>query len=316
MSAIRLARAATGRDKIIKCVGCYHGHVDALLVEAGSGAMQHGTPSSPGVTASLVSNTLLVDFNDIDGARRVFEENPDSVACFAVEPIAGNMGLVKPAEGYLEALRGLCTEFGAMLLFDEVMTGFRVAWGGAQNLYNVRPDLTCLGKVIGGGMPAAAYGGPRHIMEQVSPTGPVYQAGTLSGNPLAMAAGSTTLDILRGDDETDPYDQLERAGARLQRGLESAASEHGVPLTINRVGSMVGVYLTNEPDTPVSNFAAVTQTDARRFSIFFHALLAQGVMIAPSRFESWFIGLAHDDEAIDQTIEAAGRAFAAVADAS
>ncbi len=320
MSAIRLSRAATGRDKIIKCVGCYHGHVDALLVEAGSGAMQHGTPSSPGVTESLVRNTLLVDFNDLEGARRVFEENPEEVACFAVEPIAGNMGLVEPEPGYLQGLRDLCDEFGALLLFDEVMTGFRVAWGGAQTKggprYGVRPDLTCLGKVIGGGLPAAAYAGRRDLMEQVSPTGPVYQAGTLSGNPLAMAAGAATLDLLRpaSDDDPDPYDQLEAAGAHLEAGLRRVASERGVPLTINRVGSMLGLYLTDQPDTPVRDFNAVTATSATRFATFFHELLRHGVMIPPSRFESWFLGLAHDEESLDRTIDAADAAFAAVAD--
>ncbi len=317
MSAIRLARAATGRDKIIKCVGCYHGHVDALLVEAGSGALQHGHPSSPGVTASIVANTLLVPFNDLEAARRAFEEHPDGVACFAVEPIAGNMGLVKPAEGYLLGLRELCDEFGALLLFDEVMTGFRVAWGGAQVLYDVRPDLTCLGKVIGGGLPAAAYAGPKHIMEMVSPTGDVYQAGTLSGNPLAMAAGMATLDILRdhgdGNDPLDPYDLLESTSATLEAGLLDLAAKHAVPLTINRVGSMVGLYLTDEPNTPVENFDAVMRTDAQRFATFFHGLLDRGVMIPPSRFESWFVGLAHTPDAIDETLAAADGALADVA---
>ncbi|MEM1013598.1 MAG: glutamate-1-semialdehyde 2,1-aminomutase [Planctomycetota bacterium] len=318
MSSIRLARAATGRDKIIKCVGCYHGHVDALLVEAGSGAMQHGTPSSPGVTESLTRNTLLVDYNDLEGARKVFEENPDTIACFAVEPIAGNMGLVEPEPGYLQGLRDLCDEFGALLLFDEVMTGFRVAWGGAQTLggprYGVQPDLTCLGKVIGGGLPAAAYAGRRELLEQVSPTGPVYQAGTLSGNPLAMAAGAATLDLLKptSDDEPDPYDQLEAAGVYLEEGLKQKAEGRGVPITINRVGSMMGLYLTEEPDTPVTNFNAVTATDARRFATFFHELLVGGVMIPPSRFESWFLGLAHDEESLDRTLDSAEAAFAAV----
>ena len=317
MSAIRLARGATGRNKVIKCIGCYHGHVDALLVEAGSGALQHGTPSSPGVPEALVKNTLLVPYNDLEAARKAFEENPEDVACFAVEPIAGNMGLVKPAEGYLQGLRDLCDEFGAMLLFDEVMTGFRVAWGGAQTMYGVRPDLTCLGKVIGGGLPAAAYAGPREVMEQVSPTGPVYQAGTLSGNPLAMAAGMATLDILRdhgeNGEEADPYDLLESAGTALEAGLLERAAKHNVPLTINRVGSMVGLYLTEQPDTPVDNFAAVMATSGETFATFFHALLDRGVMIPPSRFESWFLGLAHTPDLIDEPLDAADGAFAAVA---
>ena len=321
MSAIRLARAATGREKLIKCVGCYHGHVDALLVEAGSGAMQHGHPSSPGVTEAIVRNTLLVPYNDLAAARAAFEANPGEVACFAVEPIAGNMGLVKPADGYLAGLRELCDEFGAMLLFDEVMTGFRVAWGGAQTLYGVKPDLTCLGKVIGGGLPAAAYCGPRKVMEMVSPVGPVYQAGTLSGNPLAMAAGLATLDILRddGDGEDDApsaYDLLEATGASLEAGLKKAAARHGVPLTVNRVGSMIGLYLTAEHDTPVEDFAAVTSTDARRFATFFHAMLENGVMIAPSRFESLFVGLAHTPEDVAHTLAAADAAFEAVAASS
>ena len=311
MSAIRLARAATGKDKIVKCVGCYHGHVDALLVEAGSGAMQHGTPSSPGVTEALTRNTLLVPYNGLEAARQVLESNQGEVACFAVEPIAGNMGLVRPAEGYLQGLRDLCNEFDVLLLFDEVMTGFRVAWGGAQTLYGVTPDLTCLGKVIGGGLPAAAYAGPRHLMEQVSPVGPVYQAGTLSGNPLAMAAGQATLDLLKGDDEhPDPYAALDAAGAKLEAGLVEVASRHDVPMTVNRVGSMIGVYLTPEHGTPVERFHDVVNTSGETFASFFHALLQQGVMIPPSRFESWFLGLAHDDPAVDETIAAADAAMA------
>lgn len=314
MSAIRLARAATGRDRIIKCVGCYHGHVDALLVEAGSGALQHGHPSSPGVPEDLVRNTLLVPYNDLEAARRAFELNQGEVACFAVEPVAGNMGLVKPKEGYLQGLCALCDEFDALLLFDEVMTGFRVAWGGAQTLYGVQPDLTCLGKVIGGGLPAAAYCGPSHLLEQVSPTGPVYQAGTLSGNPLAMAAGLATLEILRDrgedGDEASAYDILEQTSAALESGLLQAARAHDVPLTINRVGSMLGLYLTASPDQPVEDFDAVTATDARRFATFFHAMLENGVMIAPSRFEALFVSLAHLPDDIDKTIEAAEAAFA------
>ncbi len=317
MSAIRLARAATRRTAVIKCIGCYHGHADAMLVEAGSGALTHGHPSSAGVPESLVQNTLLVPYNDLAAARRVFEQNRGQVACFIVEPIAGNMGLVKPKEGYLQGLRDLCTEFGALLVFDEVMTGFRVAWGGAQTLYGIKPDLTCLGKVIGGGLPAAAYAGTAALMELVSPTGPVYQAGTLSGNPLAMAAGLATLDILRdtgdGDTEATPYDLLESASAALETGLRGAATRQGMPLTVNRVGSMLGVYLTDLPDAPVEDFAAVSACDGERFARFFHAILDRGVMIPPSRFEAWFVSLAHRPEDIQQTLEAAESAFATVA---
>ncbi len=318
MSAIRLARGATGRRKIIKSIGCYHGHADALLVEAGSGAMTHGHPSSAGVPESLVEHSLLVPYNDLEAARRAFEGAPEDVACFIVEPIAGNMGLVKPQEGYLQGLRDLCTEFGALLIFDEVMTGFRVAWGGAQTLYGIQPDLTCLGKIIGGGLPAAAYCGPARLMELVSPTGPVYQAGTLSGNPMAMAAGLATLDILRdtGDDEEDPvspYDLLEGVSAQLEAGLLEAANNRGVPMAINRVGSMVGVYLTRAPQTPVDDFAAVTDTDGERFARFFHELLGRGVMIPPSRFEAWFVSLAHTPDDIQLTIDAADAALAAIA---
>ncbi|MEM6312572.1 MAG: glutamate-1-semialdehyde 2,1-aminomutase [Planctomycetota bacterium] len=309
MSAIRLARAATGRNKIVKCAGCYHGHVDGLLVEAGSGALTLGTPSSPGVPETVAANTLTVPFNDLDAAAKALSEHGDDIACFAVEPIAGNMGLVPPADGYLAGLRELCNEHGVLLLFDEVMTGFRVAWGGAQVRYEIEPDLTCLGKVIGGGLPLAAYAGPKRFMEQVSPAGPMYQAGTLSGNPLATAAGITTLDILAED---DAYEALEQRSAELQRGLESAADNAGVPLCVNRVGSMVGIYLVAEQDGRVVNFADATATDADRFAIFFHAMREAGVLLAPSRFEALFVSLAHDEEAIEETIAAAEVAFAAV----
>ncbi|MEM8873942.1 MAG: glutamate-1-semialdehyde 2,1-aminomutase [Planctomycetota bacterium] len=309
MSAIRLARAATGRNKIVKCAGCYHGHVDGLLVEAGSGALTLGTPSSPGVPKSVAANTLTVPYNDLDAAAKVFELHGDDIACFAVEPIAGNMGLVPPAPGYLAGLRELCDKHGAMLLFDEVMTGFRVAWGGAQVRYNIRPDLSCFGKVIGGGLPLAAYAGPKHIMEQVSPAGPMYQAGTLSGNPLATAAGITTLEILQ---EPGAYDTLETRSAQLQNGLETAAKDAGVPVCVNRVGSMVGLYLVDAEGDTVENFADATATSADRFATFFHAMREAGVLLAPSRFEALFVSLAHDEEAIEQTVAASEIAFAAV----
>jgi glutamate-1-semialdehyde 2,1-aminomutase len=308
MSAIRLARAATGRDRIVKCIGGYHGHVDGLLVQAGSGALTLGTPSSPGVPASVAANTLSVHYNDLDAARKVFETYPDQIACFAVEPVAGNMGVVPPAPGYLEGLRGLCDQHGALLLLDEVMTGFRVAWGGAQVKYNVRPDITMLGKVIGGGLPCAAYAGPRKIMELISPAGSVYQAGTLSGNPLAMAGGLATLEILN---ETGAYDALEQRSSDLAEGLIDAADAAGVPVAVNRVGSMLTVFFVREPGQPVENFAQATACDTQSYARFFHAMLGQGVYLAPSQYEAWFVGLAHTDEIIVRTIDAATKAFAA-----
>lgn len=311
MSAIRLARAATGRDLIVKCIGCYHGHVDGLLVEAGSGALTLGTPSSPGVPKSVTAATALVPYNDLSAARAIFEKYAGQIACFAVEPVAGNMGVVPPAAGYLEGLRALCDEHGAILLFDEVMTGFRVAWGGAQVRYGVRPDLTILGKVIGGGVPCAAYGGPRKLMDMVSPSGPVYQAGTLSGNPLAMAAGLSTLEIMR---EPDTYETLERRGAMLAEGLIDAAEAAGVPIVLNRVGSMLTPFFRTAPRQSVATFAQATAGDTQAYAVFFHAMLAYGVHLAPSQYEAMFVGLAHTDEAIERTIAAAQRAFAMVAD--
>ena len=311
MSAIRLARAATGRDIVVKCIGCYHGHVDGLLVEAGSGALTLGTPSSPGVPKSVTAATALVPYNDLDGARAVFQKYPGQIACFAVEPVAGNMGVVPPAPGYLEGLRALCDEHGAVLLFDEVMTGFRVAWGGAQVRYDVRPDLTTLGKVIGGGVPCAAYGGPRKYMEMVSPSGPVYQAGTLSGNPLAMAGGLATLEILQ---EPGAYATLERRSAMLAEGLLDAAAAAGVPVALNRVGSMLTPFFRTAPGQTVASFAEATAGDTGAYATFFHAMLANGVHLAPSQYEAMFVGLAHTDEAIEQTISAAERAFAVVAE--
>jgi glutamate-1-semialdehyde 2,1-aminomutase len=310
MSAIRLARAATGRDLIVKCIGCYHGHADGLLVQAGSGALTLGTPSSPGVPASTTSSTISVHYNDLAAAKEVFAKYPGKIAAFCVEPVAGNMGLVAPADGYLKGLRELCDADGALLLFDEVMTGFRVAWGGAQVRYNVRPDITCLGKVIGGGLPCAAYGASRKIMELVSPVGPVYQAGTLSGNPLAMACGLATLDIMK---EPGAYDTLEQRSGNLAEGLIDAAAEAGVPVAVNRVGSMIGLFFVTEAGKQVLNFADATASDTDRYAKFFHAMLDQGVYLAPSQYEALFVGLAHDDEAIERTIDAAGKAFKAVA---
>jgi glutamate-1-semialdehyde 2,1-aminomutase len=308
MSAIRLVRAATSRELVVKCIGCYHGHSDGLLVEAGSGALTLGHPSSPGVPEKVTSATVLVPYNDLDAAKACFEKYKDQIACFAVEPIAGNMGVVPPAKGYLQGLRDLCTQHGALLLFDEVMTGFRVGWGSAQGLYNIKPDITCLGKVIGGGMPCAAYGGSRKLMEMVSPVGSVYQAGTLSGNPIAMAAGIATLEIMK---EEGAYEKLEAAGAKLAEGLAAGAKKAGVPVAINRVGSMVGVFFVPSDGDVVTNYAQATAGDTARFSRFFNAMLEHGVYLAPSMFEAWFIGLGHDDEAIELTILAAEKSFAA-----
>jgi glutamate-1-semialdehyde 2,1-aminomutase len=307
MSAIRLARAATGRDLIVKCIGCYHGHSDGLLAEAGSGALTLGTPSSPGVPKSIAGATLLVSYNDLAAAKTVFEKYPKAIACFLVEPVAGNMGVVPPALGYLAGLRELCDAHGALLLLDEVMTGFRVAWGGAQVLYDIKPDLTCLGKVIGGGLPVGAYGGSRKLMEMISPAGPVYQAGTLSGNPLAMSAGIETLQILS---EGGCYEQLEQRAAALEKGLLKAAADRNVPLVINRVGSMLTPFFAHQTGQKVTNFAQATACNRERFKAFFQAMLESGVYLPPSQFEAWFLSIAHTDAAIQETIEAAAFAFA------
>ncbi|MEQ9461781.1 MAG: glutamate-1-semialdehyde 2,1-aminomutase [Phycisphaeraceae bacterium] len=308
MSAIRLARAATGRPFIIKCTGCYHGHADALLVEAGSGAMTLGQPSSPGVPESITRNTLLVPYNDLEAAKAIFEANPGQIAAFAVEPIGGNMGCVPPADGYLQGLRDLCDAHGTLLLFDEVMTGFRVHPGGAQTLYNVTPDLTCMGKVIGGGLPCAAYGGRKDLMLHVAPAGPMYQAGTLSGNPLAMAAGIATLTELQ-----DPavYQQLERAGKQLEEGLQAKAIAAGVPVQLARVGSMLCLFFS---DQPVTNYETASACRTDRFAAFFNAMLERGVILGPSQYECWFLSTAHSDELIKQTIQASAYGFAAAAE--
>jgi glutamate-1-semialdehyde 2,1-aminomutase len=309
MSAIRLARAATKRDKIIKCIGCYHGHVDGLLVQAGSGALTLGTPSSPGIPASITSQTILVPYNDLAAAASAFEKYPGQIACFAVEPVAGNMGVVLPADGYLAGLRKLCDEHGSLLLMDEVMTGFRVAWGGAQTLYRVQPDITCLGKVIGGGLPVGAYGGSRKIMELVSPAGPVYQAGTLSGNPLAMSGGLETLEILS---EPGVYAMLEERADMLAKGLLAEAEKAGIPLAVNRVGSMLTPFFIKNPTDKVENYTQATACDTQAYATFFHAMLAEGILLAPSQFEAMFVGTAHSTDHIEATIEAAGKAFGAV----
>ncbi|MFP4145269.1 MAG: glutamate-1-semialdehyde 2,1-aminomutase [Phycisphaeraceae bacterium] len=307
MSAIRLARATTGRAKIIKCVGCYHGHSDALLVEAGSGALTLGMPSSPGVPEAVTDQTVLVPYNHLDAVEAALQEHEGEVACMIVEPVAGNMGCIPPQEGYLEGLRELCDRHGALLIFDEVMTGFRVALGGAQSLYGVRPDLTCLGKIVGGGLPCAAFGGSRALMQQLSPEGPVYQAGTLSGNPLAMAAGAAMVEALR---EEGMYDQLDRVAGMLEDGLRRAADKAGVDVQLTRVGSMLGCFFTSEQ---VVEHAQVTHCRTDRFAAFFGAMLDEGIALPPSQFEAWFVSAAHDEAAIKQTLEAAEKGFAAAA---
>lgn len=319
MSAIRLARAATNRTKIVKCIGGYHGHGDALLAEAGSGALtlrdapqsQITAAETPGVPPSVTENTLLVHYNDLDAAKAIFEQHGSQIAAIIVEPVAGNMGVVPPAEDYLPGLRELCTQHDALLIFDEVMTGFRVNWGGAQIRYKVQPDLTCLGKVIGGGLPVGAYGGSRKLMEMIAPAGPVYQAGTLSGNPLAMAAGLATLELLK---EPEAYDHLEKISADLATGLAELAADAKIPVSINRIGSMLTLFFTADADSPVTNYAQATASNTDTYAKFFHAMLENGVMLPPSQYEAWFPSLAHDDEAIEQTLKSAKKAFAALAD--
>jgi len=306
MSALRLARAYTGRDGLVKFEGCYHGHGDSFLVKAGSGALTLGAPDSPGVPARLAELTLTASYNDSEGVRALFDARGDEIAAVFVEPVAGNMGCIPPAEGFLETLRELCDAHGALLVYDEVMTGFRVARGCYVELTDVQPDLITLGKVIGGGLPIAAYGGPRELLEHVSPAGKVYQAGTLSGNPLAVAAGRATLEVLG---ESDAYERLEAIGARVEADLVAAARATDVPLVVNRVGSMLCPYLTPHP---VRNFADVMASDRERWNRFFHAMLDGGVFLPPSPFEAWFLSTAHDEAALDRIADAARAAFAAL----
>ena len=307
MSAIRLARGFTGRDKILKFEGCYHGHSDCLLVNAGSGALTLGVPSSPGVPASFAEHTLTASFNDEQSVRDLFEKYKDQIACIIVEPVAGNMNCIPPDPGFLQALRSLCDEHSAVLIFDEVMTGFRVAKGGAQSLYNVTPDITTLGKIIGGGMPVGAFGGRQDIMHHLAPLGPVYQAGTLSGNPVAMAAGLATLNILSEDGF---YQTLEQKAQRLVDGVQKAATKNGIALSHNIVGGMFGLFFTDK--TNISRFEHVMACDAEKFKTFFHQMLSRGVYLAPSAFEAGFISTAHSDQDIDKTIAAASESFAAL----
>ena len=303
MSAIRLARGFTGRDKILKFEGCYHGHADSLLVKAGSGALTLGQPSSPGIPADFAKHTLTATFNDLASVEALFTEYKDQISCIIVEPVAGNMNCIPPVPGFLQGLRDICDQHKALLIFDEVMTGFRVALGGAQALYNIKPDLTTLGKVIGGGMPVGAFGGSREVMQFIAPTGPVYQAGTLSGNPIAMHAGLASLTAL----DTPEYDQLAIKTKQLAEGIKQAADEEGVALSINYVGGMYGLFFTDEPK--VTNFQQACACDIEKFKKFFHLMLDQGIYLAPSAFEAGFLSLAHTEQDINNTILAAKKAF-------
>ena len=299
MSAIRLARGATGRDEIVKAAGCYHGHVDSLLVEAGSGVMTLGIPGSPGVPPALAALTHVVPFNDIDAIAALLKERGEHIACVILEPVAGNMGVIAPADGYLQEVRRLTREHGVVMILDEVMTGFRVHRSCAQGLFDVVPDLSCFGKVIGGGLPAAAYGGREELMQQIAPAGPVYQAGTLSGNPLAMRCGIEMLTIL---DAPGVYESLEATSSQLESQLAAAAAEASVPLTINRVGSMMTAFFT---DKPVTNYDQAATSDTERFAAFFNGMLDRGVYLPPSAFEALFVSLAHGEVEIAQTAAAA-----------
>jgi glutamate-1-semialdehyde 2,1-aminomutase len=307
MSAIRLARAATKRDAIIKFEGCYHGHADSFLVKAGSGMLTLGIPNSPGVPAALADLTLTLPYNDLQAVRACLEARGRDVAAIIVEPVAGNMNCIPPLEGYLQGLRALCDEYGCLLIFDEVMTGFRVALGGAQGLFNVEPDLSTFGKVIGGGMPVGAFGGKRQYMEQVAPLGPVYQAGTLSGNPVAMAAGLANLDLIC---EAGFYQKLEASTARLLEGISDAAESAGIALLTTQVGAMFGLFFTAE--AAVINFEQAGRCDVETFKRFFHSMLKQGIYLAPSAYEAGFVSSAHDEEIIEQTVAAAGEALARI----
>jgi glutamate-1-semialdehyde 2,1-aminomutase len=299
MSAIRLARAFTGKDKIIKFEGCYHGHGDSFLIKAGSGAMTLGVPDSPGIPTTIAMNTVTTRFNDLASVKTVFEQNRDQIAAIIVEPIVGNMGCVPPADGFLQGLRALCNEFNALLIFDEVMTGFRVALGGAQALYSVQPDLTTLGKIIGGGLPVGAYGGKKEIMQMVAPSGPMYQAGTLSGNPLAMAAGFTMLRILSANKMI--YKQLEQHSAQLEEGIKENLEKLGLGYTVNRVASMLTLFFTSKP---VTDYDSAKTSDTAKFSKYFNAMLELGIYLPPSQFEAAFISTAHTERIIEKTIRA------------
>ena len=305
MSAIRLARGYTGRDKIIKFEGCYHGHSDSLLVKAGSGALTLGQPSGPGVPADFAKHTITCTYNDLDSVKQAFEQYPTEIACLIVEPVAGNMNCIPPKEGFLQGLRELCDQYGTVFIIDEVMTGFRVSLGGAQAYYGVKPDLTTLGKIIGGGMPVGAFGGKREIMEAIAPTGPVYQAGTLSGNPIAMAAGLACLtELSKAGNEA----KLAEKTKMLAEGVKALAAKHNVPFVVQYVGGMFGLFFTEQ--TEVTSFQEVMKCDAAKFNRFFHLMLEQGIYLAPSAFEAGFMSLAHSDADIEATLQAADKAFA------
>jgi len=304
MSAIRLARGFTGRDKIVKFEGCYHGHSDSLLVKAGSGALTLGVPSSLGVPNSLAEHTLTLTYNDISQVEELFKQLGEQIACIIVEPVAGNMNCIPPVAGFLEGLRNICDQYGSVLIFDEVMTGFRVGLQGAQGLYKIKPDLITLGKVVGGGMPVGAFGGKRAIMEKIAPLGGVYQAGTLSGNPVAMAAGLKTLELIS---KTGFYEELTAKTTQLLQGLEQKARQANIPLTTNQVGGMFGIFFT---DQKVTNYAQATQCNVDRFKDFFHQMLNKGIYLAPSAYEAGFVSIAHSSEDIETTIETAAEVFA------
>ena len=303
MSAIRLARAHTGRDKILKFEGCYHGHADSLLVKAGSGVATLGVPDSPGVPADFAKNTLTAPFNNFEAVKMIMENNGSDIACIIVEPVPGNMGVVPSADGFLRMLREITRQYGTLLIFDEVMSGFRVAYGGAQELYGITPDLTCLGKIIGGGLPVGAYGGRKEIMEKIAPSGPVYQAGTLSGNPLAMTAGIETLKILS---QPGTYERLNRLSEQLSQGFSDAAKSAGVAVYNTGVGSMVCTFFT---EGPVTDYESAKKSDTVAFGKFFLAMLEEGIYLAPSQFEAIFLSIAHKEEHVEKTIRAANKAF-------
>jgi glutamate-1-semialdehyde 2,1-aminomutase len=304
MSAIRLARGFTSRDKIVKFEGCYHGHSDSLLVKAGSGALTFGVPSSPGVPAALAEETITLTYNDIDSVKQAFAELGDKIACIIVEPVAGNMNCIPPVPGFLEALREICNQYQSLLIFDEVMTGFRVNLNGAQGLYKIQPDLTTLGKVIGGGMPVGAFGGKKQIMQHLAPVGPVYQAGTLSGNPVAMAAGLKTLELIA---EPDFFPQLSAKTEQLTQGLKHYAEQAGIAVSINSVGGMFGLFFSGAEK--ITRFEQVMQCNQEQFKVFFHGMLDRGIYLAPSAFEAGFMSIAHSDEDIEETLAAAFAVF-------
>ena len=305
MSAIRLARVYTGKNKLVKFEGCYHGHADSLLVKAGSGALTLGVPSSPGVPADVAQHTLTVEFNNLDSVKAIFAECGDDIACIIVEPVAGNMNCIPPVDGFLEGLRAICDEYGAVLIFDEVMTGFRVSRGGAQERYGITPDLTCLGKVIGGGMPVGAFGGKRDILTHIAPTGPIYQAGTLSGNPIAMAAGLAALDQLA---EPGLYDSIFASTQKLVEGFQTIANEFSIPLTTNSAGSMFGIFFTDV--VKVVNYQQAINCNQAQFKQFYHGMLDEGVYLAPASYEAGFVSKLHDDAIITATLDAARKVFA------